>query len=425
MSKTRLRQRVIANVGMAASILAVLAFVIWPDTDPHVSVAPVEEQRGGFGDLTPAPALVPNDPFGPTGQVWDPRKLKALAPPSGTLTPLGQAHNPTDQAAIAPSQLGIPGIVLDGYRVAATRLAITNPDCHLTWSLLAGIGRIESGHARGGQVDTSGTTVTPILGPRLSGGPGTALILDTDHGVLDGDTTYDRAVGPLQFIPSSWSIYGVDGNGDGRASPHNIYDAATAAGRYLCSGGMNLANPDQRYAAVFRYNHSDGYVSEVLAWADAYAHGGSAIGPLPRMSPAERLAPLLSPAQRTNTAALALNVLPPPAQPDRAPAPPPQATSGPPPPPRALSGPPPAQRATSVPPPPTSTPAPPPPPSTTVRLPSPPSTTVPLPSPPSTTVPPPPPPPPTTTVLPQPPTTTAPPPPAPSTTVPPPPSGSP
>ncbi len=196
MSKTRLRRRVIANVGMVAGILTVLAFVIWPDTDPHVSVAPVEEQRAGFGDLTPAPSLVPNDPFGPTGQVLNPSKLKALAPPSGAFTPLGQARTPTDQVAIAPSQLGIPGTVLDGYRVAATRLAITNSNCHLTWSLLAGIGRIESGHAQGGQVDTSGTTVTPILGPRLSGGPGTALILDTDHGVLDGDTTYDRAVGP-------------------------------------------------------------------------------------------------------------------------------------------------------------------------------------------------------------------------------------
>lgn len=211
------------------------------------------------------------------------------------------------------------------------------------------------------------------------------------------------------------AIYGVDGNGDGRASPHNIYDAATAAGRYLCSGGMDLANRDRRYAAVFRYNHSDSYVSEVLAWADAYAHGGSAIGPLPRRSPAERLVPLLPPAQRTSTAVLALNVLPPPAQPHRAPTPPPPATSGPPPPPRAMWGPPPAQRTTSVPPPPTSTTVPAPPPSTTVPPPSP--------APASTAVPPPPPP--TTTVLPQPPTTTAPPPPPPSTTVPPRPSGSP
>jgi hypothetical protein len=364
-------------------------------------IAPAEDARSTVGDLIPAPSLLPDDPFGATGQFFDADKLKAVAPPPGVLAPIGQAGAPADRATTMRGRLGVPGIVLDAYRVAATRLAITNPRCHLTWSLLAGIGRIESGHARGGLTDPSGTTLTPILGPRLSGGSGTALILDTDRGLLDGDTTYDRAVGPMQFIPSSWSAYGVDGNGDGRANPHNVYDAATAAGRYLCSGNVYLTNPQQRYAAVFRYNHSDAYVTTVLAWADAYERGGSAIGPLPVTSPVQALVPLLPPAQQPSAGPLALNVLPLPApSPPSTPAPPsrPATNSTPPP---TTSTPPPTPAA---PPPTTSTQ---PPPTSTEPIPSQPSTTA-SPPPPSTTPPPLPstPPPPSTTVEAPPPTLT-------------------
>ncbi len=168
--------------------------------------------------------------------------------------------------------LGIPGTMMEAYQRAAETLATTQPNCHLHWSLLASIGRIESNHARGGRLDDKGNTVPNILGPVLNGG-GFAAIADTDGGAYDGDARWDRAVGAMQFIPSTWEGYSSDGNGDGVESPHNVYDETLAAGKYLCSGGMDMAKPADRATAVFRYNHSDSYVATVLTWAEAYAKG--------------------------------------------------------------------------------------------------------------------------------------------------------
>ena len=61
------------------------------------------------------------------------------------------------------------------------------PGCHITWPLLAGIGKVESAHASGGKVDANGNTRGKILGPVLDGGPGMAAIADTDQGVYDGE----------------------------------------------------------------------------------------------------------------------------------------------------------------------------------------------------------------------------------------------
>lgn len=151
------------------------------------------------------------------------------------------------------------------YRRAESELAGTAPGCRLEWQLLAAIGQVESGHARGGRVTSDGTTVTPILGPRLNGGA-FAVIRDTDGGRYDGDTAYDRAVGPMQFIPSTWTRWGKDGNGDGRADPNNVFDAALAAGRYLCAGGRDLSDPADLDRAVLGYNHSSAYLRTVRAW---------------------------------------------------------------------------------------------------------------------------------------------------------------
>ena len=135
---------------------------------------------------------------------------------------------------------GIAGTVLAAYQKAANDLALAQPNCGITWPLLAGIGKVESAHASGGRVDAAGVTRGKILGPVLDGGPGMAAISDTDQGAYDGDTKWDRAVGPMQFIPGTWKAFGADGNGDGVKDPHNIFDAARAAGDYLCSGGANL-----------------------------------------------------------------------------------------------------------------------------------------------------------------------------------------
>jgi hypothetical protein len=169
--------------------------------------------------------------------------------------------------------LGIPATALAAYKNAAAIMARKQPNCHLDWALIASIGRIESNHARGGYVNAKGDTLEPILGPVLNGIGPFAVIPDTDQGRFDGDKVWDRAVGPMQFIPGTWLGYASDGNGDGKSNPHNIYDATLATGRYLCSGRLDVANPDQLRAAIFRYNHSDTYVNTVILWAEAYRSG--------------------------------------------------------------------------------------------------------------------------------------------------------
>ncbi|MGW4482980.1 lytic transglycosylase domain-containing protein [Amycolatopsis sp. NPDC004368] len=174
--------------------------------------------------------------------------------------------------------LGIPTTALAAYKNAADVLGREQPNCNIDWALVASIGRIESNHARGGYVDAAGTALEPILGPQLNGTGPFAAIPDTDGGLLDQDTVWDRAVGPAQFIPATWREYASDGNGDGKADPENLFDASLATARYLCSGGLDVANPDQLRTAIYRYNNSDVYVNTVILWAEAYRNG---VAPLP------------------------------------------------------------------------------------------------------------------------------------------------
>ncbi|TDC73645.1 lytic transglycosylase, partial [Streptomyces hainanensis] len=173
---------------------------------------------------------------------------------------------------VGEGEAGIPATVLDAYRRAAETVAGTTPGCDLEWEVLAAIGKVESGHARGGDVTADGTTTTPILGPVLDGN-GFAQIMDTDRGRWDSDSRYDRAVGPMQFIPSTWARWGADGNGDGVSNPNNVYDAALAAGNYLCASGRSLADPDNLDQALLSYNHSWDYVATVRSWLDYYRSG--------------------------------------------------------------------------------------------------------------------------------------------------------
>src|SRR4051812_10213788 len=183
-----------------------------------------------------------------------------------------------DQQPIAPTVItglaanGIPNVALNAYRVAAARMANSSPGCGIDWSLLAGIGRVESNHGRfrGAVLNSDGTSKPKIMGPPLNGVQ-FAFIRDTDAGAYDGDSTVDRAVGPMQFIPATWKAYAVDADGNGTTDPFNINDASLAAANYLCHAGGNLRTDAGRRAAVMAYNHSDSYVNEVLALARAYA----------------------------------------------------------------------------------------------------------------------------------------------------------
>ncbi|WP_328612547.1 lytic transglycosylase domain-containing protein [Amycolatopsis sp. NBC_00355] len=219
---------------------------------------------GGSGDHTRDAALA---------QGYDPGRaaIQQIAV-DGTL-PGAPIPLPLPAYELPDGPLGIPATALAAYHNAADILGREQPACHIDWALIASIGRIESNHARGGYVDAAGTTREPILGPELNGQGGFAAIPDTDQGLLDTDPVWDRAVGPTQFIPGTWRGYASDGNGDGKSDPNNIFDAALATGRYLCSGGFDVANPDQLRGAIYRYNNSDTYVNTVVLWADAYRNG--------------------------------------------------------------------------------------------------------------------------------------------------------
>lgn len=198
--------------------------------------------------------------------------LESPRPPAPLKPPRAGTEPSVPLVARPRSQAGIPATVLTAYRNAERSLRRSDPGCRLPWQLLAAIGKVESGQAAGGRVDAGGTTFTPILGPALDG-VGFALIRDTDNGVYDGDRTYDRAVGPMQFIPSTWVNWAKDGNGDGRKDPNNIYDAALAAGNYLCAGGRELTVRADLDRAILSYNRSGAYLRTVLSWLEFYRQG--------------------------------------------------------------------------------------------------------------------------------------------------------
>jgi membrane-bound lytic murein transglycosylase B len=164
--------------------------------------------------------------------------------------------------------IGVPPIALAAYETAAQRMSLEDAHCGLTWELLAGIGRVESHHAENGNVDSNGTALEPIYGPSLDGSlPGNEVI-------PDGAGGYQRAEGPMQFMPGTWNRYAAPGS-----DPQNLFDAAYTAGRYLCSGGGDLRDPSQRTQAILRYNDSMAYVADVMSYAVGYGNGVAAMTP--------------------------------------------------------------------------------------------------------------------------------------------------
>jgi membrane-bound lytic murein transglycosylase B len=178
----------------------------------------------------------------------------------------------TAQADLATTVTRVGATVADGmttvayaaYRTAADDLAAEQPACGLRWELLSAIGKTESNHG-GGRLDANGNSIVPIIGIPIGA--------DTDGGALDLDPTRDHAVGPMQFIPSTWRSSGADGDGNGTADPNNVFDEALAAGRYLCraAGALTLATRDGVVRAILSYNPNLEYLRVVGARYEALA----------------------------------------------------------------------------------------------------------------------------------------------------------
>ena len=216
-----------------------------------------------------APAVLPDGTSVPSEAIEAPASVSSSTL-AGQLTG-GKAA----QVVSTASTSAIPAAALAAYQRAETVINSADKSCNVTWQLVAAIGRVESNHGRfGGSVlDDDGVATPGIFGIPLDGAKGTRAISDTDGGQLDNDSRWDRAVGPMQFIPSTWSVVGVDADGDAQRNPQDIDDAALASAVYLCSGGDDLSTTAGQEKAVYRYNNSSDYVEIVLSIMDAYASG--------------------------------------------------------------------------------------------------------------------------------------------------------
>ena len=132
------------------------------------------------------------------------------------------------RAAPSPAATAdIPADMLKRYRSAAANCP------GLAWEVLAGVGKVETDHARFVRTSSAG------------------------------------AEGPMQFLPETWADYGMDGDGDGAADIHDPDDAVVAAAAYLCTFGAG--DQSRLRDALWHYNHADWYVDLVLEFAGAYA----------------------------------------------------------------------------------------------------------------------------------------------------------
>jgi membrane-bound lytic murein transglycosylase B len=215
-----------------------------------------------------------------------PSVVPELAPPPGATAPRGgvaappDRPNASDQVALdawAGRLSGVtrlPARALTAYGRAEMWMRTDRPGCRISWVTLAGIGRVEAqhGHFEGARVGQDGRVTKPVVGPVLDGSPGVRSVRDTDGGRLDGDTAWDRPVGPMQLLPATWQRFAARAGTDGRApDPQNIDDAALTAARFLCSGGGDLTTPRGWWRAVLAYDQSVPYGQEVFRGADAYA----------------------------------------------------------------------------------------------------------------------------------------------------------
>ena len=233
---------------------------------------------GVRGSVAPAAAVLvttaPSEGAAPLFEV-----LPAAEPAAADIADLAVPSLVVGNAALADpawatrvaQTADIPVRAVLGYAGASLALAAEQPGCDLGWTTRAALGDVESGHGThdGSAPGADGTARPGIFGPALDGSAFAAMS-DTDRGTWDGQAEWDRAVGPLQFIPATWQRWGADGNGDGVSDPQQIDDAALAAGRYLCHYG-ELSRPDRWRAAVFAFNHVDSYVNAVAATANSYA----------------------------------------------------------------------------------------------------------------------------------------------------------
>ena len=201
-------------------------------------------------------------------------QAKAIAKAGAKKDPRGSSDDQHFKISSTGSN-DVPEAALRAYRHAEKVMATADPDCDISWTLLAAIGRVETNHGRfgGAELGSDGVSRPEIRGPQLDGAGPFAAIHDSDNGTLDRDKVWDRAVGQMQFLPQTWRSVERDGDGDGTKNPDDIDDSALGSAVYLCGAGGSLADRAGMARAAFRYNHSDYYVSLVLSMQAGFETG--------------------------------------------------------------------------------------------------------------------------------------------------------
>src|SRR3954452_8840412 len=228
-------------------------------TSSATTSATEQEPAAGRPEAQRSPASL--TPVPPTQPLVQPQPMTPALEPLLPAIHIASS-GPTIHNAV---RVDIADVLLRAYRSAADGAPAS---CHVPVSLLAAIGQVESGSLVGRPLDAEHRT--SVLGPVLNGN-GFAAIPDTDHGKWDGNAVWDRAVGPMQFIPGTWRIFGADGDGGGVANPQDVEDAAAGTAAYLCYGGRDLAGPADVRAAILSYNHSEAYLQLVATYQQRYA----------------------------------------------------------------------------------------------------------------------------------------------------------
>lgn len=259
----------VAGTVLCGTVVAAVAAATGAVTMPQVPGASVLDAPPDQVDVGTAPG----DVAGPTGAATLTSQSVATGP-----NPTVVADRTWVEAVAAVT--GIPVTAQQAYGDATLALGEEEPACHLGWTTLAAVGAVESGHGThgGATLRDDGHPSVPVVGPALDGTAGTLALPATPDGTAwHGDATWEHAVGPMQFLPQTWQRWAADGDHDGTADPHDIEDAALAAGRYLCAGDRDLAAAAGWRAAVLSYNRDEAYLQHVLELADAYADASAAV----------------------------------------------------------------------------------------------------------------------------------------------------
>src|SRR3954454_22809423 len=188
--------------------------------------------RGGGTVRTPSPTAGASHPAEANAESLAGKVQRAATPDPANPTRNSDGsptlQNPTlSLAQPGPARIGVPNFFIEKFRIPPFLLPIYQAagiQYGVRWEVLAAINEIESDYGRNLNVSSAG------------------------------------AVGWMQFMPSTWKLYGVDANKDGFKDPNTPADAIFAAARYLRAAGAQ----QDLHRAIFAYNHAEWYVDSVL-----------------------------------------------------------------------------------------------------------------------------------------------------------------